>query len=165
MESKRCSVILSFGSNLGDSKGLISCAYERLENAGLELLQKSSFYSSPPWGFEAENDFVNTVAIFKTELKVEDLLELAKFIEKELGREESDGVTYASRTIDIDIIDYNGRVYESETLSIPHASCHLRAFVLVPLQEIHPNWIHPKLKKGIDQIIQDFQVVLNTVKI
>jgi 2-amino-4-hydroxy-6-hydroxymethyldihydropteridine diphosphokinase len=165
MESIEHQVVLSFGSNLGDSEQIIKNAYEKLKMAGVTFLKESAFYASPPWGFKAENDFVNSIALVCTSRGLADLLLLTQEIEKGLGRSSKTGLSYSSRKIDIDIIDFDGQIFSDDSICVPHASCHLRAFVLVPLKEIMADWTHPKLQLNIDQIIQEFKVDSNTLKI
>lgn len=162
---KKQQFILSFGSNLGDSKELISRSYDRLTEEGFTFIKTSSFYSSPPWGFEAKNNFVNSIAILEKETTLYDLLQICQGIEKDLGRLKKTTDVYSSRTIDIDIIDFESQVYADDKIDIPHVSCHLRAFVLMPLREIYPEWIHPRLKLNIDEIIEEYKVDINTLKI
>lgn len=165
MKDKGHQVILSFGSNLGDSLLTIEKAYNELEANGIKILEKSSFYTSPPWGFQAENDFINSIALAETNLSLVDLLALNQLIEKGLGRNEKPTDGYESRSIDIDIIDFGGQIFLNESIQIPHAACHLRAFVLLPLQEICPGWKHPKLKMSIAEMLVNYSVDLNTSKI
>ena len=146
-------IVLAFGSNLGDREEYILAAYRLLEEELGELIKKSSFIETSPWGFESENSFINSVAEFETKKTPYEALEICNIIEKELGRERNpEYIGYQNRTIDIDILFYEDIVLDSPTLKIPHPLIAERDFVLIPLKEILPNLIHPVLKKEIKDI-------------
>lgn len=148
------SVILGFGSNLGNSIQIINDAYLALENIGCTILEKSSFYESAPWGFESEHNFINSCILLQTKLDASELLLKLKTIENQLGRtSKSISETYSDRTIDIDILFFDNLVIENDQLVIPHPRLAERNFVLFPLQEIAQNYIHPKLKLTVDQLL------------
>ena len=146
-------IVLGFGSNLGNREGLILSAYKLLEEELGELIKKSSFIETSPWGFESDNSFINSVAVFETERTPFEALEICNMIEKELGRERNPEYKgYQNRTIDIDILFYEDTVIDTPTLKIPHPLIAERDFVLTPLKEILPNLLHPVLKKEIKDI-------------
>lgn len=146
-------IVLGFGSNLGDREEYILSAYRLLEKELGELIKKSSFIETSPWGFESENSFINSVAEFETQKTPFEALEICNKIEKELGRERNPlHQGYQNRTIDIDILFYEDIVLDTQTLKIPHPLIQERDFVLTPLKEILPNLIHPILKKEIKDI-------------
>ena len=146
-------IVLGFGSNLGDREEYILAAYRLLEEELGELIRKSSFIETSPWGFESENSFINSVAEFETKKTPYEALEICNKIEKELGRERNpEHKGYQNRTIDIDILFYEDIVLDTPTLEIPHPLIQERDFVLTPLKEILPNLIHPVLKKKIKDI-------------
>ncbi|MPN53448.1 Bifunctional folate synthesis protein [bioreactor metagenome] len=146
-------IVLAFGSNLGDREGLILSAYRLLEEELGELIKKSSFIETSPWGFESENSFINSVAEFETKKTPFEALEICNKIEKELGRKRNpEHKGYQNRTIDIDILFYEDIVLDTPTLKIPHPLIEERDFVLIPLKEILPNLLHPVLKKAIKDI-------------
>ena len=146
-------IVLAFGSNLGDREEFILAAYRLLEEELGELIRKSSFIETSPWGFESENSFINSVAVFETKKTPLEALEICNKIEKELGRQRNPEYKgYQNRTIDIDILFYEDIVLDTPTLKIPHPLIAERDFVLIPLKEILPNLIHPVLKKEIKDI-------------
>ena len=146
-------IVLAFGSNLGDKEEYILAAYRLLEEELGELIKKSSFIETSPWGFESENSFINSVAEFETKKTPFEALEICNKIEKELGRERNPEYKgYQNRTIDIDILFYEDIVLDTATLKIPHPLIAERDFVLTPLKEILPNLLHPILKKEIKDI-------------
>lgn len=140
-------IYLALGSNLGDSCTVIQEAIEFLKKK-VEIHQVSSFYTSQAWGFESQETFYNIVLSGDTSLKPIELLDFVKNIEQEMGRQaKPEGCRYADRIIDIDIIAYHNLHLVSEQLNIPHLLMQDRNFVLNPLVEIAPDWIHPVLLK------------------
>jgi 2-amino-4-hydroxy-6-hydroxymethyldihydropteridine diphosphokinase len=146
-------IVLGFGSNLGDREEYTLAAYRLLEEELGELIRKSSFIETSPWGFESENSFINSVAVFETLKSPFEALAICNKIEKKLGRERNpEHKGYQNRIIDIDILFYENIVLDTPTLKIPHPLIQERDFVLTPLKEILPNLIHPVLKKKIKDI-------------
>lgn len=146
-------IVLGFGSNLGDREEFILSAYRLLEEELGELIDKSSFLETPAWGFESENLFINSVAVFETKKTPFEVFETCNKVEKKLGRERLYTYKgYQNRTIDIDILFYDDMILDTPNLKIPHPLIQERDFVLTPLKEILPNLIHPVLKKKIKDI-------------
>ncbi len=150
---------LSLGSNKGDRIGFVQQATSLLNATdGISLIRTSAFYESEPWGMEAETWFVNAVVEVKTSLSPQSLLAECQRIESQLGRKRIEGEKgYQDRTIDIDILFYNKEIINDENLVIPHKFLHLRAFTLVPLLELIPNFEHPILHKTITQLHDDLE--------
>ena len=140
-------VYLSLGSNVGDKILQIERAYTLLGEEG-EVVKRSSFYKSDPWGFSSSNFFVNSCVEWRTLLSPIQCLKFVKQIEVELGRQLKDRAGYDDRTIDIDIIMFNELIISTPELTIPHPYYSERNFVLVPLQEIAP-----KLEDPISKVI------------
>ena len=145
-------IILSIGTNIGNRKANIENAITALNTIG-SVTAVSPIYSSEPWGFESENGFYNIALIIETSLSPLDLLKETQRIEKELGRTAKTTTAYADRIIDIDIIDYDNQIIKisqqstvNSLLTLPHPLMHLRNFVLYPLADIAPEWMHPILK-------------------
>ncbi len=135
--------IIIGGGNLGDRMGYLIEA-ERIISTLIGSIQlKSGVYESESWGFESDDSFLNQVFVVRTKLSPEFLLDKLLTIEKMLGRERNLEKSYQSRTMDLDILFYNELVYESNRLIIPHPRIAERNFVLSPLVEIMPNFIHP----------------------
>jgi 2-amino-4-hydroxy-6-hydroxymethyldihydropteridine diphosphokinase len=143
-------VYLGLGSNLGDRAGYLRRARENLAPE-VKLLRASSVYETPPWGYSDQPAFLNQVVEVQTDLEPEALLAKLKGIESELGRVKN--FRYGPRCIDLDILFYENCVYQSERLTIPHPSLAERAFVLVPMNELAPNFIHPLLHKPISELL------------
>lgn len=145
-------VYIGFGSNRGGRKKNILKALALLESNSLKILKISSFYETVPYGFKKQKKFLNGVVKLKTSLPPEKLLGLCKKIEKEAGRVPSR--RWGPREIDLDIIFYGKKIFKSKKLSIPHADLHNREFVLMPLKEIAPGFIHPVLKETVSNIVK-----------
>lgn len=144
-----------FGSNMGDKAVLFEQAYTLINNRCGQIAQISSAYESEPWGFEAEEWFLNRVIVVETELDPERLLSELLEIEKELGRiRHPEHSGYSSRTADLDILYYGKRIINTPTLIVPHPRLHLRRFALVPLCEVAPDWVHPVFHKTQEELLQ-----------
>lgn len=151
---------LSLGSNLGDRVGFIQQATSLLSaDEKVKLVSTSSFYETEPWHFKTDNWFVNAVIIISTSYYPEELLKLCLRVESQLGRNRQEESGYNDRTIDIDILFYDDKIIDEHgngiELTIPHPHVHERAFVLVPLLEVAPAYVHPVLKKSISDIYDD----------
>lgn len=132
-------VTLGLGSNLGDKRANIAAAIERLAAGGVAILARSHDYRTAPWGPVEQDWFVNACVRGRTDLSPEALLVLCQKVEGGLGRVR--GVRYGPRTIDIDILTYDGVVRDDPMLTIPHPRMLERSFVLVPLAEIAPDLV------------------------
>jgi len=130
-------VYLGIGTNLGEKENNLHSAIAFLQQRVGQLLRCSSFYYSKPWGFRSDNDFVNVVASFETDLSPLDLLEQTQAIERDMGRpEKSQDDQYVDRIIDIDILLYGEEHINLPQLKIPHPLMQERDFVMIPLREI-----------------------------
>jgi 2-amino-4-hydroxy-6-hydroxymethyldihydropteridine diphosphokinase len=116
-------------------------------------LQVSSIYETAAWGMENQEAFLNQVLEIETNLNPDELLQSILQIEEGLGRKRE--LKYGPRTIDIDILFFNDQVIDQEGLKIPHPQLQNRRFVLVPLNEIASNKIHPIFKKTISQLLAE----------
>jgi 2-amino-4-hydroxy-6-hydroxymethyldihydropteridine diphosphokinase len=146
-------VFLLLGSNQGDRLALLHQACALLPPAG--VLASSSVYESEPWGFEAEQNFLNQVVQISTNLSPQALLQQAQLVEEKLGRVRTTGSGYTSRPIDVDILFYGSEVVSAPALAIPHPRLHLRRFTLMPLAEIAPDFVHPILKKTMRELLEE----------
>lgn len=134
---------LGLGSNVGDPPTNLARAVELLRSRGLTVEAVSSGYSTQPVGEILDQpDFLNAVVAVDTDLGPEQLLDLVKSIEVEMGRE-TGLPRHSPRIIDIDLLLLGGTEYESERLSLPHREVSTRRFVLVPLLEIAPDLTLP----------------------
>jgi len=126
---------LALGSNLGKREEFIREAIKKLEKLG--KLRCSSIYETAPWGVKNQPHFLNVVCALETWLSPQELLNEIKRIEIKLGRKARE--RWGPREIDIDILLYEDRIIETETLTIPHPYLRERRFYLVPLCEIAPD--------------------------
>lgn len=145
-------VFLGTGSNIGDRlAGLQHAARALQEMCQVEL--QSSIYETQPWGFTDQPAFLNQVLKATTELDPFDLLAEVKLIETDMGRTPT--FRYGPRIIDIDILFFDDLVLDDERLTIPHSRITERAFVMVPLDEIAPFLVHPRLQRTIHDLIAE----------
>jgi 2-amino-4-hydroxy-6-hydroxymethyldihydropteridine diphosphokinase len=144
--------VLLLGSNLGDSKKLLSEAKSRIEKSIGEVLGSSKIYNTAPWGKTDQPPFLNQALLVETELSPEIILNRIKQIEHALGRERIE--KWGARLIDIDILLIDDLVYFSSELAVPHPHLHERRFSLIPLQDVWPDWEHPVRKQSIEKMLE-----------
>ena len=145
-------VTLGIGSNIGDKKlNIANCVAMIHENVAT-VVKTSRIYESPSWGFDGDA-FYNCAILVHTHLSAIEILDRILELEINLGRNRSQNLGYESRNIDIDIIAFNEDVIATDRLSIPHPQMQNRFFVLLPMQDVQPEWHHPKLHKTITELI------------
>lgn len=147
-------VYLALGANLGDRERNLRDALTRIASF-VNLTRVSSIYETEPWGVRDQPWFLNLVCAGTTSVSPVDLLRRAKKIENEMGRAE--GIRFGPRPIDIDILLYDRLIELSPALTIPHPRLHERAFVLVPLAEIAPTLVHPRLRVTIRALLAQLE--------
>lgn len=133
-------MLLGLGSNVGDPARRLAEAVERLGGVG-EIVAVSSVYRTEPVGFADQPDFLNQVCLLRTTLPPRELLRATEAIERGMGRTRT--FRNAPRVIDVDLLDYEGARLSERGLVLPHPGVQDRAFVLVPLAEVAPGWVHP----------------------
>ena len=144
-----------FGSNQGDKKALLEQACALINNRCGMLVERSSAYTTEPWGFEAEEWFLNELLVVETELEPDALMDALLKIESELGRvRHPERQGYCSRTVDLDILYYGDQIVQTEKVTIPHPRLHLRKFALMPLCEIIPDFLHPVFHLSQTQLLE-----------
>lgn len=143
---------IGVGSNQGERHAHCNAAIERIAASGhTRILKQSSWYLTEPWGYHAQDDFINLVLEVATELAPLELLHFLKNIEKKQARQTD--VRFGPRTIDLDILLYGNRVIQSLELTIPHERLCERGFVLVPLNEIAPQLMHPVRRQTVSRLL------------
>lgn len=153
-------VYLCLGSNSGDRLKLIEQAVSLMNLAeNMKIIRTSALYETEPWGVKNQNWFLNMAVELKTNIPPQDLLVKLQNIEKTLGRNRVKETRWGERPIDIDIIFYGEEILDTDFLTIPHKLMHKRAFVLIPLLELIPDFVHPIFKKSLSQIYDELEEV------
>ena len=138
-------VLIALGSNLeggfGSSKALLAAALEAFPMIGVQVMKRSSWWRSASWPDPSLPDYLNGVAMVETELPPERVLRALKTLEARFGR--APDQRNAPRTLDLDLIAHGRIVSSSEELIVPHPRAAERLFVMGPLAEIAPDWLHP----------------------
>ncbi|HTB25423.1 MAG TPA: 2-amino-4-hydroxy-6-hydroxymethyldihydropteridine diphosphokinase [Puia sp.] len=151
------------GGNEGDRFLHMQQARTNIELICGQLLLVSSIYETAPWGKTDQPDFLNQVILVDTKFSPEELLKAILSIEEKDGRKRT--VKNAPRTIDIDILFYNNLILEKPGLTIPHPRIAIRRFVLEPLNEISPEFIHPVFGKTMRELLLECKDELGVKKI
>jgi 2-amino-4-hydroxy-6-hydroxymethyldihydropteridine diphosphokinase len=154
-ESKSAHIYLGLGSNLGDRYYNLEWALHALSQK-MGMGQVSSIYDTAPVGNTAQPRFLNLVCEATTSLTPTELLDFIKEIETDMGRQR--GPPNSPRPIDIDILFYDNQIINIPGLIVPHPRLTERSFVLIPLDEIAPDFVHPVLGKMISKILNGLEV-------
>ncbi len=153
-------IYILLGTNLGDRFQQLDLARKQLESRIGAIIDASSIYETAAWGVEDQPAFLNQALLLTTNLQALDCLEITQSIEQELGRIRIK--KWGERVIDIDLIYFNQDIIDLPTLRIPHPFIAERRFVLAPLVEIAPDYIHPLYKKNnvylLDKCTDDLPV-------
>ena len=161
---------LNIGSNLNSKHGSrydnISLAITFLVNSKVKIKKISNFYETPSYPNQKFPKFLNVGLIIEYNNDCLSLLHDIRQIEKKLGRIKT--TKNDPRIIDIDIIDFNNEIKNTNKLNLPHPKCHIRNFVLFPILQIDPNWSHPILKKNaqflINKLSQKFRIEITRLQ-
>jgi len=149
-------ILIALGANLSSRAGgpadTLLAALTSLGARGITVERQSGFYESPAWPDPSDPPFINAVASVRTELTPADLLRVLHEIEDAFGRQR--GRRNAPRTLDLDLIDYDGRV-EPGPPELPHPRMASRAFVLLPLRDVAPDWRHPSSGRTVSELIAE----------
>jgi 2-amino-4-hydroxy-6-hydroxymethyldihydropteridine diphosphokinase len=143
--------VIALGSNLGDSLKILQNSLQSLAlTPGIEIEAVSSWYQTKPIG-PPQPDYLNGCVLLSVQQNPEELLVLLQAIELQFGRVRNE--KWGARTLDLDILLYDDLILNTSSLQIPHPRMTQRAFVLVPLAEIAPNWIEPRSGKAIANLV------------
>lgn len=157
-------LILGLGGNKGNVTETIHLAQKYLNDEIGLITKKSSNYKTAAWGNTNQPDFLNMVLILETKDDVETCLKKVLSIEQKLGRIRTEQ-KWVERTIDIDILFYNQIMLEKDDLKVPHPYLQERKFVLTPLNEIAPKFLHPKFNTTIEMLLENCLDVLDVQKV
>ncbi|UCS93123.1 2-amino-4-hydroxy-6-hydroxymethyldihydropteridine diphosphokinase [Echinicola marina] len=144
-------VVLLIGGNLADREALLKEAVLELGRQ-FEIIKLSGIYETAAWGGKSSGDYLNMAVLFSTDKPAEEVLDIVLAIENQLGRERD--IKWGNRTMDIDIIYFGDQVIDTERLNVPHPMMSGRKFVLIPLAEILPDFVHPKLKVTNQELLE-----------
>ncbi len=146
---------IGLGSNLGDSRSILDNAIDRLKShPQIELIAVSSWYITAPIG-PPQPDYLNGCAMIETSLAAVDLLNILHAIESEFGRVRRE--IWGARTLDLDLLLSDNLIINLPNLQIPHPRMLERAFVMVPLAEIAPDWVEPKSGQSIATLLNKLE--------
>jgi 2-amino-4-hydroxy-6-hydroxymethyldihydropteridine diphosphokinase len=148
-------ILIGFGGNLpspaGPPKETFRAAIAELARQGIRIAAQSRVYTSPPWPAGAGPVFYNCVARVTTRHPPGALMQILLKTETVFGRIRRE--KWGPRTLDLDLLDYHGLVEDAAHVSLPHPAIPERAFVLLPLAEVAPQWRHPETGDGVDALI------------
>lgn len=150
------------GGNLGDRAKNLAVAREKINHYSGRIIKSSSIYETAPWGKTDQPDFLNQAMEVLTTLNPKQLISNLLKAEKSMGRTRE--IKYGPRTIDLDILFFNEEILDFPFLQLPHPEIQNRRFVLVPMAEIAPTFIHPVLKKSIADLLEDSKDILEVKK-
>jgi dihydroneopterin aldolase/2-amino-4-hydroxy-6-hydroxymethyldihydropteridine diphosphokinase len=156
VEVKRAwhTVFIGIGSNLGDREKNICSSIEMINISSSKVVKKSSIIETEPIGIDTQSKFLNCVVEVKTFIAPKEFMQFLLVIEKKIGRIRKEKME--SRVIDLDVLFYDDSVFILDGIVVPHPLMHKRMFVLEPLCEIAPYFIHPILRKRIFELKSDF---------
>jgi len=155
---------IGIGSNKGDRKKNCETAIKALASfKNSRLIKESSFYETEAWGDENQDNFINCVVEIKTEKNIFDFFSLLQKTEKNIGKEKER--FWGPRKIDIDLLFFGTQIINEPELKVPHPLLHLRRFVLEPLTEIAPDFIHPAINQPLQLLFNKLADPKKTVKI
>ena len=162
-------IIIGIGGNINSNDGshpvlVANKAINLLKNYSIEVTEQSCWYETEPIPKSDQPNFFNCVVFANTILNELDVLKSLHQIEKEFGRIRRK--VNEARVIDLDLIDYSSKILKNDEIIIPHPRAHTRRFVMEPLAELNPKWVHPILKKNAYEILkkinnQKIKIIIN----
>ncbi len=159
----KSTAILLLGGNLGDRQSNLEKAAREIEVTIGSITARSSLYESEAWGKTDQPSFINQVLIVTTTLSPTNVLKAALTIEHTMGRVRTE--KWGARLIDIDLLYFENQVIHSDNLIVPHPGIAARRFVLEPLAEVLPNFIHPGIKKNHLQLLAECEDTLSVMRV
>lgn len=144
-------IAFALGSNLGDRQGYLQAAADQLSEDVVVQARVSSVFETAPWGGIEQGPFFNAVLLGESDWEPPAILNYIKLLERSLGRQAR--VQNGPREIDIDLLYWGDRSWDAEGLRVPHPGIADRLFVLEPLAEVEPDWVHPTLKVSVKELL------------
>jgi len=144
---------ISLGGNIGNTLEIFQNALLAIEKKLGKIIQKSSIYQTAAWGKEDQNDFLNQVILIETSFDAKKLLDSLLTIELLFERKRIE--RWGPRTLDLDLLSFDNQIENSKSLVLPHPRIQERKFILVPLAELNPNWVHPMLRKSVSELLDN----------
>ncbi len=150
-------IIIGVGGNINSDDGshptdVANKAISCLKNYSIKVIKQSSWYESEAIPKSSQPNYFNSIIFANTTLNEIDVLNSLHEIEYLFGRKRNK--INESRVIDLDLIDYSNKVLITKEITIPHPRAHQRGFVMKPLAELDPNWVHPILKTNVNEILK-----------
>ena len=146
---------VGLGSNLGDRAGYLLLTVRGMLDAGLDVIRLSSIYETEPVEYEKQPPFLNMVAELRGSTLPSPEQTMARLLRIEYALGSTSEVPLGPRTIDLDLLIFEDHLSDTEILTLPHPRLHMRRFVLVPLNELVPNLVHPVLGKPVSTLLND----------
>ena len=153
VQNQHSEVVLLLGSNIDDRENWLAKGVDTISKNLGDVTECSSIYESEPWGFSAKKPFLNQAVKVRTSTGPRSMLHAIWDMERVLGRVRSDG-SYSSRTIDIDILTWENRIFWTRRLQVPHVQIQNRKFALRPLVELCGEQIHPVLSESYEELLR-----------
>ena len=155
-------VAVGLGSNLGNRLLNLRTSVRYMKEAGsggkLEVRRTSDVFETAPWGVTDQPYFLNACLLAESDLPPEELLALLKGVENKMGRTTAAvSRRWGERTIDLDILTMESLVYDTADLHVPHIDMHRRSFVLTPLVQILPGWVHPVMNRSVAELAMEMR--------
>jgi len=144
---------ISLGGNIGNTLEIFQNALLAIEKKLGKIIQKSSIYQTAAWGKEDQNDFLNQVILIETSFDAKKLLDSLLTIELLFERKRIE--RWGPRTLDLDLLSFDNQIVQAVSLTLPHPRIQERKFILVPLAELNPNWVHPMLRKSVSELLDN----------
>jgi len=165
MKIEKHRVYLLIGTNQGDRQYNIKQARKHIREQLGDIILISGVYESAPWGFVSETNFLNQAIEIETKVSANECLNILKQIEQSMGREITHIQGYTSRIIDIDILFFNSDIINTDQLTVPHKLMHERRFVLKPMLEIAPEYVHPVFQQTIQKLFESCKDTSEIIRI